>query len=162
VNFGHLSYVDSVASPTDLMITGELVFFGRPVGPEVLVKDFLDEDEPDPSIQIIGQTFAVTHLLKGDFEGVPQVTVIRTHLSEATVQPEPPFLHPLYLLALRTTEDSYGLPAWYTVAGPAGRIPFSPGAAGELVAVVESPGARIQRQLAGMTQQQAIGHITTS
>ncbi len=153
------SYVDEVSTPADLMVTGEVVFFGRPTGPEVVIRDFANEPEADPGIQIMGQAFVVTQPVKGEFEAMSPVTVIRTHLVDATTQPQPPFTHPLYLLAVRSTRNSYGLPAWYTIAGPSGRIPFDRSASGELVSVVESLGNEIQVRLAGMTEAQVIEAI---
>ena len=153
------SYVDEVSTPADLTITGDMVFFGRPIGPEVVIRDFANEAEANPGIQIMGQVFVVTQPLKGEFEALPQVTVIRTHLVDATTQPQPPFSHLLYLLAVRSTEDSFGLRAWYTIAGPSGRIPFDQSASGELVSVVESQGNEIQGRLAGMTEEQVIEAI---
>ena len=153
------SYVDEVITPADLMVIGEVVFFGRPTGPEVVIRDFANEAEADPGIQIMGQAFVVTQPVKGEFEAMPRVTVIRTHLVDATTQPQPPFSHLLYLLAVRSTANSYGLPAWYTIAGPSGRIPFDQSASGELVSVVESQGNEIQVRLAGMTEDQVIEAI---
>jgi hypothetical protein len=141
------------------MVTGEVVFFGRPTGPEVVIRDFANEAEADPGIQIMGQAFVVTQPVKGEFEAMLRVTVIRTHLVDATTQPQPPFSHLLYLLAVRSTGNSYGLPAWYTIAGPSGRIPFDLSASGALVSVVESQGNEIQVRLAGMTQEQVIEAI---
>lgn len=146
------SYVDPPEGPGDFLEKSEVAFFGTPVGPEVILQD-QDADSP---IQIVGQNFVVSKPIKGAVDA-PAVMVIRTHLVGATVQDQPPFTHPLYFLGLQTTQDSYGVPAWYTIGGPSGRIPFEPTqTAGEYLSVIESEGNQIQAALEGLTPEQLI------
>lgn len=155
---GVFSYVDPPNGPEDFLQKSSLVFLGQPLGPEVILQD-QDADSP---IQIMGQKFAVARFIKGAVDG-PAAMVIRTHLVGATVQEQPPFTYPLYLLGLETTQDSYGVPAWYTVGGPSGRIPFEPtGLASDYISVVESEGNQVQTALVALTPDQVIEDLSGS
>lgn len=144
---GSFSYVDGPESIADLEVVSDILIFAQPTStPESRLREYQD-------LEVMGQQFEITEVIQGQVSKGSLVTVIRLVVPGATIQEQPPYDASLYLMALKDTEGTQGVPAWYPVGGPTGRVPFRPDPArGDLLTVeVGSPGDPIQEALAGQT-----------